>query len=86
MLTNFVNTEFLDPSDPNIIPFGKGKKPRDVRWATCPVGKGFIVPVEESLVRAGKQRPTIPAQYAGQYRTKAVQHPVWGYFVDHICN
>ena len=54
--------------------------------ATCPVGKGFIVPVEESLVRAGKQRPTIPAQYAGQYRTKAVQHPVWGYFVDHICN
>ena len=77
-----MTSSFVNPNDPNIVPFGKGKRAADARWATCPVGQAFIVNVDESLVRAGKKRPSIPAAYAGQYRTKALQQP-WGYLVDH---
>ena len=83
---NFVmnsSSQFINPNDPNIVPFGKSKKPKDPRWATCPIGQAFIVHVEESLVRSGKKRPTIPAAYVGQYKTKAIQQP-WGYMVHHF--
>tara|TARA_Y100001972_G_C7379202_1_gene198891 strand:+ start:196 stop:438 length:243 start_codon:yes stop_codon:yes gene_type:complete len=75
-------TSFVDPNSPEIIPFGKGRKSSDPRWASCPIGQAFIIHVDESLVRSGKKRPTIPVAYKGQYRTKAIQQP-WGYLVEH---
>ena len=77
-----MTNQFFDPTNSSYIPYGKGKKQPDPRWSTCPVGQAFIINVDESLVRAGKKRPSIPAAYAGQYRTKALQQP-WGYLVDH---
>tara|TARA_Y100001970_G_C13520608_1_gene502789 strand:+ start:237 stop:482 length:246 start_codon:yes stop_codon:yes gene_type:complete len=78
-----MNSTFVDPNDPNILPYGKGKKLSDPRWATCPIGQAFIVNVPEEKVRKGRGRPGIPQAYAGQYRTRAIQQP-WGYLVEHI--
>ena len=75
-------TSFVAPNNPDIILFGR-RKSSDPRWATCPIGQAFIVHVDESLVRSGKKRPTIPAAYVGQYKTKAIQQP-WGYLVHHF--
>tara|TARA_B100000427_G_C14955230_1_gene354301 strand:- start:64 stop:303 length:240 start_codon:yes stop_codon:yes gene_type:complete len=78
-----MTSSFVNPNDPNIIPYGKGKGNRDSRWATCPLGQGFIVEISEEFVRSGKKRPTIPAAFSGKFRTKAIQQP-WGYLVERI--
>ena len=79
-----MNSSFVNANDPNIVPFGKGKRSPDPRWATCPLGQGFIVEISEELVRAGKKRPSIPAAFSGKFKTKAIKQPSWGYFVERI--
>ena len=78
-----MNSTFVDPNDPNILPYGKGKGNRDSRWATCPIGQAFIVNVSQEDVTSGKKRPTIPAAFTGKFRTKAIKQP-WGYLVERI--
>ncbi len=81
-LMTYVN--WIDPSDPSIKFAGKGRKPSDVRWSTCPLGKAFIVERSLEEVRNNKKRPSVPAAFTGQYTTKAITDPVPGYLVTHI--
>ena len=78
-----MTNQFFDPTNSSYIPYGKGKKQPDPRWSTCPVGQAFFVECSEEDVRNNKKRPSIPAAYQGQFKTKGYRQP-WGYMVTRI--